>query len=174
MSRGGVTEAGLKNASFENLEIEQDNPYGDLAAHWRRWGEWINRETVWKTTRSGKCLIGYHHWEVAGSDSSGIYQDIEGRESGQTYEFSVFAQKGQDTNAEKVELRLKKVRGFVTVAYETYEVGRIRAGGWDRLSVSGKVPENETGLRVLVIVYPAANPPRSGAIKFDDADLLKK
>lgn len=166
--------AGLKNPSFEDLEIELDNPYGDLAAHWGRWGEWINRETVWKPTRSGKCLIGYHHWEVKGSDSSGIYQDVEDLEPGQTYEFSVFAQKDRDTNAEKVELRLEKIGGFVTVASETYEVGRIKVGGWDRLSVSGKVPEDETGLRVLVIVYPAPNPPRSGALKFDDADLLRK
>lgn len=169
-----VAWAGLKNASFEDLEIEQDNPYGDLAAHWGRWGEWINRETAWKPTRSGKCLIGYHHWRVEGSDSSGIYQDVEELEPGKTYEFSVFAQKDKDTNAEKVELRLEKIGGFVTLASEVYEVGGIKVGGWDRLTVSGKVPENETGLRVLIIVYPAQHPPRSGALKFDDADILKK
>lgn len=166
--------AGLKNASFEDLETEQDNPYGDLAAHWGRWGEWMNRETGWKPTKSGKCLMGYHHWEVKGSDSSGFYQDVDGLETGAEYEFSVFAMKDKNTNAEKVEIRIEKMGGFVTLASQVYALDEISAGKWTRLATSAKVPDDETGLRVLVIVYPAQTGPRDGAVKFDDADLLKK
>ncbi len=93
--------AGLKNASFEDLETEQDNPYGDLAAHWGRWGEWMNRETGWKPTKSGKCLMGYHHW---GSQGQRFVWLLSGRgrlETGAEYEFSVFAMKDKNTNAEK-------------------------------------------------------------------------
>lgn len=170
----GPVWAGLKNPSFEDLELEQDNPYGDLAAHWGRWGEWMNREAAWKPTKSGKCLMGYHHWEVKGSDSSGFYQDVDGLESGAEYEFSVYAMADKNTNAEKVEIRLEKVGGFVTIASQTYGIDELVKNKWSRLSVSGKVPEDETGLRVLVIAYPAKNGPRHGAIKFDDADLIKK
>ena len=169
-----VARGGLKNPSFEDLELEQDNPYGDLAAHWGRWGEWMNRETGWKPTKSGKCLMGYHHWEVKGSDSSGFYQDIEDLEPGSEYEFSIYAMIDKNTNAEKVELRLEKVGGFVTLASQMYTLDQISKTKWTRLSVSGKVPEDETGLRVLVIAYPAASGSRDGAIKFDDADLMKK
>lgn len=170
----GSAWAGLKNPSFEDLELEQDNPYGDLAAHWGRWGEWMNRETAWKPTKSGKCLMGYHHWDVKGSDSSGFYQDVEDLEPGAEYEFSIYAMVDKNTNAEKVELRIEKAGGFVTIASQTYGIDEIDKSKWSRLSVSGKVPNDETGLRVLVVAYPAKSGARDGAIKFDDADLVKK
>jgi hypothetical protein len=169
-----VSWAGLMNPSFEDLELEQDNPYGDLAAHWGRWGEWMNRETGWKPTKSGKCLMGYHHWDVKGSDSSGFYQDVDGLEPGAEYEFSVFAMKDAKTNADKVELRIEKMGGFVNLASQIYPVAEIPSGKWTRLNVKGKVPAEENAIRVLVIAYPSQSSPRDGAIKFDDADLVKQ
>ena len=43
------------------------------------------------------------------------------------------------------------------------------AAGWHELSVSGMTPENN--IRALVVVTPAANAPRGGAVKIDDARL---
>jgi hypothetical protein len=159
----------LRNGSFEDAEAELDNAYGDLAAHWGRWGNWMNRETAWRPTHQGKSIIGYHHWQIEGGDSSGIYQDIAGTPAGSEFTFSVFASKDSGTNAEEIELRLEKPDGAGTIVSQVFPVQEIKGGKWTKLSVTGTIPGE--GVRVLVIVKPRADGERKGAIKFDDATL---
>lgn len=160
----------LKNASFEDAEMDADNPYGDLAAGWGRWGHWVNRETGWKPTRSGKCLIGYHHWEITTDETSGVYQDVDEVEAETTCVFSVFAAKDKDTNAQSIELRLEKVGGYETLASTVYPLSELKGTGWTKLTVTGRAGADD-GVRVVIVITPAAETPRSGAIKLDDAEL---
>ena len=66
-------EAELVNASFED-PMDQASWTCDIAKSWTRWGHWINRETGWMPTKSGTCLIGYHHLEINGTENSGLSQ----------------------------------------------------------------------------------------------------
>ena len=158
----------ISNPSFEDVETEVDNPYGDLAAGWGRWGHWMNRETGWKPTVSGKCVMGYHHWEISGSDTSGIFQDVEDIEPESTCTFSVHVAKDSGTNAESVELRLEKLGGFETLASMTYSMQDIK-GSYSKLSVTGR--NKEQGVRLVVVVTPSQSDDREGALKFDDVSL---
>lgn len=164
----------LRNPSFEK---EGEAP--DRAESWNRWGQWINRESGWSPVRSGDCLIGYHHWEIKDSNSSGIWQDIENVSPGRRYTFRVYAnadvaaRKAKDGG--KVELRLESTVDGKQVTinsaefpFESLAIGRK----WSPLQVSGTAP-NDT-LRVLVVVHPAQDGPRDGAIKFDDATLTRE
>jgi hypothetical protein len=158
-----------------NPSFETEGPQGDLAAGWSRWGDWMNRETGWTPVKDGVCLIGYHHWQIEKSENSGLYQDVL-VESGKSYTFSVFANGDQATdsskNPETVELRLESTVGGVqsTVASKTYSFKDLASGTeWSLLRVSGTAPN--TTLRVLVIVNPAKEGPRGGAVKFDQATL---
>lgn len=164
-----ATETLLKNPSFEKPKDEA-NWFCDQAEQWGRWGNWINRETSWSPTHEGECLIGYHCWEIEGSDDSGIYQDVTGTQIGKLYEFSVYAYKDQDTTLDTVELRLEPPNGGQAVASKLYEARTIKSGEWVKLSVTGRTPE--AGIRTLLIVKPRAASNKKGAIKFDDA-LLK-
>ena len=77
----------LKNPSFEDAGASPDN-----AADWSRWGDWINRESEWIPTHSGKCLIGYHHWQITKPDNSGMWQEIPANvKASQKFKFSVFS-----------------------------------------------------------------------------------
>lgn len=158
----------LLNASFEESSDDEDW-FKDTAKHWGRWGNWINRETGWSPTHSGDCLIGYHHWRIQESDSSGIYQDVAGVPAGTECTFTVYAFKDPDTNAEYVEVRLEPYGGGAALASHTYPLGQLTAGKWELLTVSGK--NTSEGLRVLIIVQPDKKGPRKGAVKFDDARL---
>lgn len=158
----------LANPSFEEPEQDADNPYGDLAAGWGRWGGWINRETAWKPTKQGKCMIGYHHWQIEEDSTSGIYQDLAGTPADAEFTFSVYASKDKDTNAEFVELRLEPYNGGDAIASKLYSMDEIKKG-WSKLEVTGK--SIGEGIRVLVIVKPASGSERAGCLKFDDADL---
>lgn len=158
----------LINPSFEDPE-EAEDPQCDRAQGWGRWGHWINRETGWSPTRSGDCLLGYHHWQIPEKDTSGVYQDIENVAAGAAVTFSVHAFKDEGTNAEQVELRLEPAGGGPTLASKTYRMSNIAAGFWKRLDVAGRAPK--PGIRVLIIVMPRAETPRGGAIKFDEAEL---
>lgn len=159
----------LKNGGFEDPETEQDNAYGDMAAHWGRWGNWMNRETQWVPTHSGNSLMGYHHWEIMEDADSGCYQDVPEAPAGKTYNFSVYAFKDDKSNAQSVELRLEKLNGGETLASRIYSLDEIKSGGWGEITVSGA---NKTdGVRVLIIVKPKEITGREGAIKFDDASL---
>jgi hypothetical protein len=159
----------LANASFEDPEQEVDNPYGDLAARWGRWGCWINRESEWRPTKQGSCLVGYHHWQVEDANTSGIYQDIAGTAAGSEIRFSIYASKDKDTNVESIELRLEPYNGGDSIASKVYSIEEIKKGGWAKLEVAGK--GTGEGIRVLVVVKPAADGERVGCIKFDEADL---
>jgi glucan 1,3-beta-glucosidase len=161
----------LANGSFER---QADR--GDLAAGWNRWGQWMNRETGWAPTHSGSAEIGYHHWQITSEDTSGWWQDVS-VEPGKRYTFSIYAQRdvppsGQ-TEARTLELRIESVtdRGEVTLNSRTFDVGTLAGGKeWTRLSVSGTA--NDPRLRVLMVIAPAADGPRGGAVKLDDAMLV--
>ena len=159
----------LLNPSFEDPETAVTNPWGDLAAHWGRWGNWINRESAWMPTHSGSGLIGYHHWQIQEDASSGIYQDVPKAPANVTHVFSVYSFKDTGTDAEYVELRIEKLDGKDVIASKVYWKTELQAGTWQLLTVSGINPD--PGLRVLIIVKPKQSGLRQGCIKFDDASL---
>lgn len=157
----------LQNSSFEE---SGDGP--DLAAHWNRWGDWINRESGWSPTHGGKCLIGYHHWQIEGGANSGIWQEVPGVTPGQRFRFTVFVWVDKtEAPAREIELRMEATRGDhqLTIQSATFPVKEMPTGQWFPISITGTTPENH--VRVLVVVTPSANAPREGAIKFDDAAL---
>lgn len=175
----GVCASGqqLLNPSFEDPEpVVTDvwgvvtNPWGDLAAHWGRWGNWMNRETFWAPTRSGTGMIGYHHWRIEESGTSGLYQDISNTPPSARCVFSVYAYKDLSTDADSIELRLERFGGFETVASNVYPVLEMGQARWIQLSVSGV--NTNPGMRVLIMVTPKAAPGRNGCIKFDDAEFV--
>ena len=160
----------LTNGSFEQ---QGDGP--DQAAGWSRWGDWINREDGWSPTHSGKCLIGYHHWQITKADSSGLWQDVK-VEPGKRYTFSVYAT--HDTadkpahDADTVELRLEAVGTGdpVLITTENFPVAKLDTGkSWGKLSITGKATTGT--LRVLLVINPSADANRGGAVKLDDAAL---
>jgi glucan 1,3-beta-glucosidase len=161
----------LANGSFE-----QPADPGDLAANWNRWGPWMNREAAWLPTHSGSAEIGYHHWQINSEDTSGWWQDVS-VETGKRYTFSIYAQHdipphGQ-TEARTLELRIESVTdlGQVTLNSQTFDVSKLATGKqWTPLSVSGTA--NTSRLRVLIVITPAADGPRGGAVKLDDAALV--
>jgi hypothetical protein len=157
----------LQNPSFEE---QGDGP--DLAAHWNRWGQWINRETDWSPTHTGKCLVGYHHWQIENGENSGIWQEVTGATPGQRFRFTVFVWVDKaDAPAREIELRLEATHGDhqLTIESVTFPVKQMPTGQWFPISVTGTTPENH--VRVLVVVSPSSNAPREGAVKFDDAKL---
>ena len=160
----------LINPSFEDAETEQENRWGDLAAGWKRWGNWVNREKQWTPTRSGNCLMGYHHWRIEENGTSGFYQDVQDIQEGSLCSFSIFAFIDENTNAESIELRIERMGGFESIASRVYPLSEIRRNGWGLISVSGTTKGD--GARFLVIITPKQTPGRQGAIKFDDAELL--
>ena len=108
----------LQNPSFEEQGIAPD-----LAAHWYRWGQWINREDSWAPTRTGKCMIGYHHWQIEDANDSGIWQDITGVKVGQRFKFSVFVWFDKtNAPAREVELRLEATRNGQASDHRVREV----------------------------------------------------
>ena len=162
-------QAQLVNASFENV-----GPAEDQAEGWLRWGDWMNRETGWTPVKDGSCIIGYHHWQIEKSDNSGLYQDVKVT-AGQNCTFSIFANTDNSVdskNAESVELRLETTinGGQSTLASKTYKLSDIATGtDWSKLTISAVAPNDV--LRVLVIINPAKEGPRGGAVKFDAAEL---
>jgi hypothetical protein len=160
----------LRNASFEELETDRDNPAAVLAASWGRWGNWFDRESSFDDALSGDCAMVYHHEETSQTDSSGIFQDISGVEPGSECTFSIQAR--TDTaqlNIQSIELRLEKQGGFETYASQSYSTDELSSAAWSRLAVTGRVKEE--GVRVLVIVYPAGGAERKGIVIFDDAEI---
>lgn len=160
----------LRNPSFEETETVRDNPYGDLAAHWGRWGNWMNRETKWVPTRTGECLIGYHHWQIQESSSSGLFQDVAGVPAGTNCEFAVYLYKDEMTDCEYVELRIEPYGGGQTVASRRYNITELKEKTWARIHVRGAARTD--GLRVLIVAQPRVGAERHGCVKFDDAELL--
>jgi hypothetical protein len=162
----------LQNPSFEAV---QDGTT-DQAANWFRWGQWLNREDSWSPTHEGKCVIGYHHWQIESADDSGMWQDVAA-EPGKQYEFTIYANRddaGDKKLADTVEIRLEAVYDDHTVAINslTAKVADIATGqDWSKLTVKGTAANAK--LRVLIRIAPDKNGPRGGAVKFDDARLTK-
>jgi len=160
----------LTNGSFE-----EQGDQSDLAAHWNRWGDWMNREAGWSPVHSGSALIGYHHWQIENTGNSGIWQDVK-VEPGKRYIFSIYAQHDQIGaavhDAKTLELRIESVTpdGQLTVNSQTFDVAVLPTGqNWAHLTVSGTAASDT--LRVLAIVTAADTAPRGGAVKLDDASL---
>jgi hypothetical protein len=161
-------ESLLRNASFEK-PMDPFNWGCDMAAHWIRWGSWMNRETGWAPTKSGECLMGYHHWRLKGGDNGGFYQDIKEAKSGERYTFSIHAMKDKATNAKSVELALHSYHGGSVLATRTYSIMSLKKEEWNKLSITTTLPAD--GVRVMIFVEPKEKGMRKGAIKFDDAEL---
>lgn len=161
----------LANPSFEEAGAAPDRASG-----WERWGQWFNREAEWNPVKSGRCIMAYHHFRIETADGSGIWQDVKNVRAGSRYRFSVWANADWSSagqNASEVELRLEStVNGRqVTIQSKTYPLRDLAAGAeWCALSVAGTAAANN--LRVLIVVYPAREGPRDGAVKFDDAQLV--
>lgn len=160
----------LANGSFE-----EQGEAADRAAGWNRWGDWMNRETAWTPTHDGRALIGYHHWRLTGGGASGLWQDVKAK-AGDRYAFTVLAQHDPATggaqNAGTLELRLESVTpdGQITLNSQDFAVNKLATGqGWSRLSVSGTATSDT--LRVLAVINAAADAPRGGAVKLDDATV---
>jgi|SRR5579862_3464470 len=161
----------LVNPSFED---PGDAP--DRAAGWSRWGQWINREDQWTPVRSGRCILGYHHWQISDANNSGVYQDVEHAVKGTEYTFGIYANldkaKNPTQDALTIEMRLESIVNGQQqiVASKLYKVADFAPDQWEKLTVSG-APSNDS-LRVLVIITPSPqNGARGGAIRFDDAFL---
>lgn len=167
----------LSAAMLRNGSFEEQGEAPDRAAAWSRWGDWINRETSWKPTRSGRCLLGYHHWRIEKADSSGVWQDVSDAPRGHEAVFSVYATadvpESDQESFEAVELRLETTlyREQSTIASRRWSREAIETDGrWSRLVIRSVVPSES--LRVLIIVYPGpGRKPRGGAVKFDEARL---
>ena len=167
-AEAAMAAAGLANGGFEHPD-DPENWESELAVHWGRWGQWINRETGWAPRHGGDCVLGYHHWRIEGTDSSGVFQDIPDLRAGKEYTFNVYVSKDDNTNLESIELRIEPHEGGDTLGSYMYGIRDVRKGKWRLLTVSGT--SGGTGLRVLIIVTPKARGERKGALKFDDAFL---
>jgi hypothetical protein len=159
----------LRNPSFEQ-PMDPTSWTCDMAADWIRWGHWMNRETRWVPTHSGDCLIGYRHWQITGTENSGLAQDVLKTEAGRIYDFQIYSFSDHDTNAETISLRLEALKAGVALTTRVYKVESVPVGKWMPLTVSAKAPEG--GMRVVILVEPRLKADRKGAIKFDDASLI--
>ena len=162
----------LVNASFE----EGGTP-PDTAVGWTRWGEWINRETDWKPVRTGKAVLGYHHWQIPSEADSGVWQEVKDVKAGQKVKFSIFLMvdpvSGNQARAEYVELRLEYSKnGWQEVlAQKRVPLKNFPADeAWHPVEVEGEACAD--GIRVVVAIMPSLDEaPRAGAVKFDDAKI---
>lgn len=163
-----IPAASLVNPSFE-ASADEENWTSDVALAWPRWGEWMNRETGWFPAKDGECMLGYHHWRIINGETSGVYQDVSGVPADTDCEFSVYAFKDDETNAQSVELRIEALGGGEVIASETFSMGKLSADKWIKIVVIG-APRTE-GVRVLIVITPAESDERAGALKFDEAAL---
>lgn len=160
----------LKNPSFEEVGEAPDR-----AAYWNRWGDWMNREDSWTPTRSGKAMIGYHHWQIAGKDNSGLWQDAPAKK-GQRYTFSIYVTRDEQKDAKaprEVEIALEATvdGGQMTIVTKKVPGSEIAiAPQWSKLQVTG-MAAGET-IRALVRITPSEEGPRGGSIKMDDAEVV--
>ena len=163
-------EPALQNSSFEEA-MDPANWTCDIAEDWTRWGHWMNRETGWQPTKSGTCLIGYHHWEINGTENSGLSQLGPGVTKGMSYTFSIFAFIDKDTNAESIQLRLSD--GKQDIADHVFEIKSMVRGEWTPLAVTGKALSDKMWVNVIVEPMKKVQNQwdRKGAIKLDDADF---
>jgi hypothetical protein len=165
-----AAEPALQNPSFED-SMDPVSWTCDIAKNWTRWGHWMNRETGWQPTKSGECLIGYHHWEINGNENSGLSQLVAGVKPGMSYTFSIFACIDKDTNAESIQLRLSD--GKQDIADQAYDIKAMVRDEWTPLSVTGKAVTDKMWVNVIVEPMKKVQNQwdRKGAVKLDDADF---
>jgi hypothetical protein len=172
LASGGTAraETALQNPSFEEA-MDPSNWECDIAKGWTRWGHWMNRETGWLPTKSGECLIGYHHWEINGTENSGFSQLVHGLKTNAAYTFSIHVSIDKDTNAESIELRLSDDQGDLAEYFS--EIKTLPVGEWTQLSVTAKATSDRMWVNVIVepLKKVKAQWDRKGSIKFDDADF---
>lgn len=163
--------AHLKNTSFE----EADTP-PTKATHWGVWGDKLERVTGWSPTEDGEAMIAYKHWELPENHeaSSGIFQDAQDIEAGETYEFTV---SGFSDNPEwgeikgRIEIRLEATVDGKQVFLDRKVVEFEKfLGKWGALSVTAKTPVDN--LRAVIEFYPADSA-KGGAMKVDSVTLKK-
>ncbi|WOO43346.1 carbohydrate binding domain-containing protein [Rubellicoccus peritrichatus] len=164
----------LLNTSFEDMDIVSEK-----AEHWGVWGPALVRVVDWEPTADGMAMIGYKHWEIpfGTSETSGIFQDTQGIETGETYEFSVYVNADNPDwgmHPEKIELRLETTLDSkqVHLATREFEVRDLIGDGWTRLSIES-MASNEK-LRALIIFHPSIDDNKGGALKIDKAQISKK
>lgn len=160
----------LQNGSFEQQT-------DDAIAGWSQWGGWFGRQDGWTPVRDGQAILAYEHYQVSGSDNSGVWQDIQ-TSKGTTVKFTVHANvdKGQSGNhlPKQVELKLESPLPdgkTVTLAKKTFEASHLADGDkWSLLSVEGTALSEK--VRCLIIVDPSdQQEQRDGALKFDQASV---
>jgi len=167
-----AARAGLvQNTSFEYPgESRADSP---RATNWVLRGEWLRRETGWQPRHWGPCMIGYHHWRVTEAEEAGFHQVLSGVPETADWEFKVHAFKDQKANAEYVELRIEPAGGGKPLAARRYAMKDIPGDVWTELTVGTRLQEGAP-VRLAVTILPSRTAPRDGALKFDDASLVKK
>jgi len=165
---GWTSGASLTNPSFEE-PLDPNNPIQHLAAGWGTWGGWMNRETGWMPVRSGHCIVGYHHFRIGDTNSSGIFQDIQDVADQSVCTFRIFACADRNTHPQVVQLRVEPAGGGEPFALRSYAAGEIRLNEWTELSVTAT--NHGRGIRVVLMATPQASGQRDGALRFDDAAL---
>ena len=166
----------LQNGSFEAVKDPRDA--ADQAAGWNRWGHWLNRHDDWIPVRDGGAILAYHHWQIEAADTSGVWQDVSGLTPGHRYRFTVFANRdpgdGNGVAPASVEVRLETPgpdATMLTLATTTYRAADLPTGQqWGKLTLEAHATAPR--MRVLLMVNPAGETPRDGALKFDDARLV--
>ncbi|MFK7884119.1 MAG: cellulase family glycosylhydrolase [Phycisphaerales bacterium] len=148
----------LANASFETSNS------------WNFSGGNIGFENGWTPVRDGSRLLAYRHWQVNSSSPSEASQLITGLVPGESYTFTVYANRdsvaaGQST-ADRVELRVETdgdpVRWLESIEYEGVEIAT--GSRWSRMQVRFVALDSEH--RVRIVAYPGSGN-RDGAVKFD-------
>ena len=160
----------LRNPSFEFAGSKPEEIPG-----WGVWGGGIDRVDQWKPTHSGDAMVGYKHWVITDVGDSGLFQDVSEVQAGGKYEFSIwiYVDEAKQKGFGGIELRLESaVEGRqATVATNTVAGADIPAGRWARLSVRGTAAVSN--LRAVVVFFPSLDEPRGGAVKIDDAQIVK-
>lgn len=170
-SKQSSSKVTLNNGSFEQPGNEGE------AAGWSRWGSSLNRQDQWTPVRDGNAIVAYEHYQTAGGDSSGIWQDLV-TPKGAKVKFTVHANvdlgKPGGQPPRHVELKLESPQPdgkTVTLAKKTFEAKLLAQGDeWSRLSIDATTLTNQ--VRCLIIVAPSEQEDgRDGALKFDAADI---
>ena len=160
--------AGLINPSFEE-PLDPNNPIQHLAAGWGAWGGWMNRETGWAPVRSGHCIVGYHHFRIGETNSSGIFQDVPDVADQSVCTFRIFACSDRNTRPQCVQVRMEPLGGGEPFALRSYAASEIRLNEWTELSVTAT--NRGQGVRVVLLAVPQQYGERDGALRFDVARL---
>jgi hypothetical protein len=159
-------QSGLLNASFEEPETHDA---GRPALHWNAWGAGWERVEGWEPVKEGQAMLAYKHWEVTGSDSSGVWQDLSGVAPGDKILFKVPFYPDRPEWGElprAIELRFETTMQGTQVIVDRVrlESGDWKTGTWNEITLSATAPSGS--LRVLILFEPAEGR-AGGAVKLD-------